>query len=473
MSSREFRERCVDCWTTQKMKKKIAKPSLVLIHSPTKPVKNGKNRRKFPSSKDCFVEFCVKSDIFEEQRLKPKISVGYEFWKYLKYENSSINGERYYVSVSHITRHSINNDLLDNFSMSKVCLHHPLNYAKYKDIQRDSFGFWFRFFGSSCRFQITIALKCANDRTIDTMELNIENIENFDATQRISIVENASKKLYVCRLYSDYEYIRVINLHIEMQSKCDWKTCITLGNEILSTLQSGKSDLKACIFLEQSKAFYHLGDFTSSKSLVKQALQTISSDSSNRNILIGRAYVYLSFCHLYDSALGNTEECLRIAREKLHYYKPCEDTGLLHFMEANLLISFLLKVPTSFGENLVLQIKKKLDLVIDHFSQSLNSTSSRIMNKIYHCKMLKAIVLLHVMFDKESEAFAENIISSKTVFSLTSDNECRFNLIKILTSCKRNFDNSDRTLLEDALNFAEKCGLFLEKQLIIKCVWKK
>lgn len=388
----------------------------------------------------------------------------------LKNNKSLKNGPVYLLGISSITRHHGNEELPD--LPTHVCQYSPLNYTTaIKDHQPDHYGFWFRFFGKSCRFHILITLKVhklgCGDEVVSTIELDIWNIEKYTINGNISRKSINCKSCY-CSLYSEKGYVDIMEKLQNLQDYCLWEKCVAVGNEIIHSLEKGKSDMKACILLEQSKAACRQGKFATSKSLVKQALEAIPAKSQNKDLLISRAYTYLSLTHHFDFSLGNTEECLRIASEKLINFKPCEDTADLHYNEGWLLISFLLKIP-NFSDGLFIEAKEKLDKAISHYQESYNPKHTRIMNKIYSTKLCKAILFL-VNQKHVSVTFAEEIISALSDVCLSEETKCRFSFVKALVLKHQSSYEVAITNAKQALDLAKTCGLYLDMQLIVKCL---
>ncbi len=459
-------------YRTKSCSSKISPPKLVLIHSPSDPVENGKNRRKFPSFKDCCVKVRVVSK-HESGSEQKRVPIRYECdgQRTVGNNNSSINGPTYLLEVSNITRHSTNEDLLD-LPTHKVCQYHPLNYCTLTDIQPGHYGFWFRFFGKSCRFHIIITLKLHkhghNDKIVSTIELDIKNIEKCSINRNISM-QSSNCKSRDSSLYSEKEYIGIMEKLQKLQEHCLWEKCVTIADEI-SSLEKGKSDMKACILLEQSKAVCHQGKFAAAKSLIKQALEAIPARSQNKDLLIARGYIYLSLCHHYDLSLGNAEECLRIASEKLINFKPCEDTADLHYNEGWLLISFLLKIP-NFNKGLITEAKEKLEKAISHYRESYNPKHTRIMNKVYSSQLCIAILCLFANPENDSVVIAKEVISTLSdVQHLYQETRCRYSFVKALLLQRQCSNEAAITSAKNALEMAKACGLHVEKQLIVKCL---
>ena len=455
--------------------RKISPPKLVLIYAPLQPVKNGKNRRKFPSPvKDYYIKVKVVPCVSETGSQENWVPIYYEYDGHdaLGCNNSLVNGPVYLLGISSITRHCTNQELLD-LPIHQVCQYHPLNYCTGKDIPSNHYGFWFRFFGKSCRFHIIITLKLhrhgKDDKVVNTIEVDVTNIETFPIKKHIS-VKTTNFKSHDCSLYLEKEYINVMEILYRLQEQCMWEKCIAVGNEILSSLESnGKSDIKACILLEQSKSFSHLGKFAIAKSLVKQTLEIIPANNQNKDLLVARAYIYLSLSHHYDLSLGNAEECLSIARQKLIKFKHCEDTADLHYNEGLLLISFLLKFP-NLNKRLMAEVNEKLEKAIKHYQETYNSSHARIMNKIYNTQLCMTILLLFTNPENYSLSSVEKMISSFGNASLFKETECRIMLVKALVLQYQASDEAAITNAKHALDIANKFGLYVEIQLIVKCL---
>ena len=461
------------CSSVKPVRRKISPPRLVLIHSPSEPIENGKNRRKFPSSKDCCVKVCAVHVVNSESGSKQeRVSIRYECGgqSTLENNNSLINGPTYLLGISSITRYPTDEQLVD-LPTYKVCQYHPLNYCTFSHIQPGDYGFWFRFFGKSCRFHIMITLKLHkhghNDKIVSTIELDIRNIEKCTINRNISM-KSSNSKSHGCSLYSEKIYIDIMEKLQRLQEHCLWEKCISVGDEISSS-EKGKSDIKACILLEQSKAVCRQGKFVAAKLLIKQALEAIPAKSQNKDSLIARAYTYLSLCHHCDMSLGNAEECLKIASEKLINFKPCEDTGDLYYNEGWLLISFLLKIP-NFNRGLIAEAKEKLEKAISHYQESYNSKHARITNKIHSTQLCIAILFLFANPENDSVVIAEEMISTLSDAHLSQETKCRFSFVKaLLLQCQCSNEAAIRNA-KHALDLAKICGLHVEKQLIVKCL---
>ena len=458
--------------SNRSIRRNVAPPKLVLIHSPSEQIENGKNRRKFPSTKDCYVKVAAVFNSESGSKQK-RVTIRYDYDRRstLESKKNLVNGPVYLLGISSITRHHNDEELFD-LPTHNVCQYSPLNYSTVmKDHQPDHYGFWFRFFGKSCRFHILITLKLhklgCDDEVVSTIELNIRNIEKYSINGNISRKSINCKSCY-CSLYSEKEYIDIMEKIQNLQDYCQWEKCFAVGDELIHSLEKGKSDMKACILLEQSKAACRQGKFAKSKSLVKQALEAIPAKSQNKDLLISRAYIYLSLTHLFDFSLGNAEECLRIANEKMINFKPCEDTADLHYNEGWLLISFLLKIP-NFSDGLFIEAKEKLDKAISHYQESSNSKHARIMNKIYSTQLCKAILIL-VNQKHVSVTFAEEIISTLTDACLSQETKCRFSFVKALVLQRQSSYEAAITNATQALDLAKTCGLYLDMQLIVKCL---
>lgn len=460
-----------DC-SNRSIKRKASLPKLVLIHSPSEQIENGKNRRKFPSSKDCYVKVGVVFNSESGSKQK-RAAIRYDWDRQSTLESNKglMNGPVYFLGISKVTRHRANEELLD-LPTHNVCQYSPLNYTSViKDHQPDHYGFWFRFFGKSCRFHILITLKLhkpgCEDEVVSAIELNIRNIEKYTVSGNISGKSLGCKSLY-CSLYSEKGYIDTMDKLQNLQDYCLWEKCVAIGDEMISNLEKGKSDMKACILLEQSKAACCQGKFVTSKSLVKQALEAIPPKSQNKNLLTSRAYVYLSMVHHFDFSLGNADECLRIASEKLINFKPCEDTGDLHYHEGWLLISFLLKIP-NFSDALLVEAQEKLDKAISHYQEAYNPKHTRIINKIYRTQLCKAILFLANQ-KHFSMTFAEEIISNLSDACLSQEIKCRFSFVKALVLQHQSSYEAAITNAKRALELAKTCGLYPDMQLIVKCL---
>ncbi|XP_028397438.1 uncharacterized protein LOC114521266 isoform X2 [Dendronephthya gigantea] len=311
-------------------RRKIPPPQLVLIHLPPEPIQNGKNRRKFPSSKDCFVKVAVSnisagsgSTVKEHVRVRYESNSGER--NTLEKSKSLINGSTYLLGISDITRHPITAEesKLPDLPVHKVCQYLPLNYYPGKDTQPGHYGFWFRFFGKSCKFHILITLKLHKhapgdaDKVVSTIELDIRNIPRYAMNKNIPKISSSSK-LSACSFYSEQEYIGIMEKLQKLQEQCLWEKCASVGDEMLFGLEKGKSDLKACIMLEQSKAVCHLGSPGDDSTVIAEGIISTLSDcylplETKCRFYVLKALVLQHQCS-HDTAVTNAKHALDFAK---------------------------------------------------------------------------------------------------------------------------------------------------------------
>lgn len=464
-----------------KVRREIPCINMVVVHRPKNPVINGKNRWKFPTVKDCCVKLCVSKYHTDKVKISERkgLEVGYNNKLHILGENRKINGTKYFLEISCITRHPINNDSLcsddSDEPLNKICLQQPLNslnFNKYPQMAQNDFGFWFRFLGKSCRFHIKISLKIqrgkperfSEDKVVSTVELDIVNREIISHKSVTKPIKNPSRE---CSLYSEKEYLRIMQELQSLQDNCLWEKCKSAGNRLLSELDQTKSDYKVCILLEQSKVACQQGELKNAKSLVQSALEMIPTTSRNKALLTARAYTCLSLSHQYDQAFGNAEECLRITRAKLFDFIACEDTGDYYYQEGRILLGFVFK--SSIAHHAIINAaKEKMEMAICHFQKSYHSEGTAIMYKICNAKMYNAMLLILANKDNVSILIADQIISSMAEMfaSLNCQTKCMFNFAKALLLEQ----NSDiQAALESgktAIELANKSGLHVEKQWI-------
>lgn len=451
-----------------KFRREIHKVNMVIVDRPKNPVVNGKNRMKFPTAKDCCVRIEVKIGGKENV-----MKVSYNQKRHIldeKTQKRKANGTKYLLEVSCITRHPINNNSLFDEPLSMMCLQRPLNYLN--QFNKSDFGFWFRFFGKSCRFHIKISLKTqrgnpergAEEKVVSTLELDIVNREIISHK---NITKQFEKPARECTLYSEKEYQLIMQKLQSLEDNCLWEKCRSAANRLLSELDETKSDYKVCILLEQSKMSCQQGKWKDAKSLVKTALEMIPTTSRNKALLTARAYICLSLSHQYDQAFDNAEACLRIAKTKLFDFMACEDTGDFYYQEGRILLGFIFRSPIAHRE-LVNAAKEKVEMAVCHFRKSFNSEGAAIMNKMCSAQIYIAILLVLGNKGDSSIVNADQIISSMAEIcaSLNWQTKCKFNFATALLQEQNSDIKAALEYAKTALELANKSGLYLEKQWI-------
>lgn len=468
-------ENITDVSPSVKFRNGIPRINMVVTDRPQNPVMNGKNRWKFPSSKDCCVKIGIVSDT-DNVGLGEKLRVSYDQQDRIREKTSKTNGLKFLLEVSCITRHGINNeDTILDIPLHLVCLQQPLNSWRFKRLNINNYGFWFRFFGKSCRFHVKICLKMhqgkpgslsAQDKVINTVELDIINHEIIPINNFTKPIKKLSRKV---SLYSEKGYLAIMEELQTLQEKCLWEKCRSVGDKLLCGLDTNKSDYKVCILLEQSKVACQQEKLMEAKSLVKAALEMIPTKSKNKMLLTARAYTYLSLAHQYDMAFGNAEECLRIAKTKLSEFMPCEDTGDFYYHEGKVLLGFVFRLPVSVVHNgLIQEAKEKMEMAISHFRESYNWRVVEIMNKIYSAQMYTAMLLLFANRGDNSALIADQMISSmgEIYDTLSHEAKCKFNLAQALLMEQKGDIKSAVTSAKVALDLSNLSGLYLEKRWI-------
>lgn len=462
-------ENVTDLPRTMKFRKEMLNVNMVVLHRPQNPVINGKNRWKFPSLKDC----CVRVGIFtiDKEKIgeKKAVRVYYDQQGNIS-KSGKRNGAIFVLEVSCITRHAIDERSLIDVPLHMVCLQRPLNWRNFKQYTHDDIGFWFRFFGRSCRFHIRISLKihlgkrgkCAQDKVINTVELDIVNREIISHKNFSGVREKPSRET---SLYSEKGYQLIMEELQTLQENCLWEKCKSAGDRLLSGSDQTNADYKICILLEQSKVACQLGKLKDAKSLVKKALEIIPK-SQNKALLTGRAYTCLSLSHQYAMAFGNAEECLRIAKTSLSDFTPCEDTGDCYYQEGRVLIGFIFRLANLHIE-LINEAKDRIEMAIIHFRKSNNWKCASITNKIYSGQMYIAMLLLANKED-DSIAIADQLISSmaEIYFLLSNQSKCKFSFAKALLMEQNGNIKGALVNGKAALDLANTSGLHLEKQWI-------
>ena len=357
------------------------KPSIHVISKPTEPVVSRKSRFKFPDpKKDCYVNLKVSSHNGELC-----LPICYENQE--DTDNHICGGLRYILQVLSVKRFSLDgkqfiaNECQDDFH----CLS-PLSVHK-KGSAKNCLGFWFRFLGKDAIFRITVALKLdvvsvrnligrrylwdslfSDDGIISSEEFEIST--HVKSSQRTAAAERnemiTAAKIFPS-LYLNKEYKSTVARFKDLRRKLNFKELDKFFMQALEGLSD--NDLKAVLFLEQSQEACRKRLYEKSKQLLKQALDT-AAKCKNKTLLMGRAYLYLSYVHEKDGYLGNAEECLAIARKKLQALEACEDIGDLCFQEGLILTNFAQKMP-KFALKLIGEAIHKFEQAAALFSDGL------------------------------------------------------------------------------------------------------
>lgn len=259
--------------------------------------------------------------------------------------------------------------------------------AHRKGSAKKCLGFWFRFFGKDAIFRITVALKVdvvsvrnligrkyllgplfKDDGIVSSKEFEISTCvktpQNAAASERNGEI-NAAK--IFPSLYLSQEYKSIVARFKDLRQKLKFRE---LDKFFVQTLEGlSDSDLKVVLFLEQSQEACRKKLYEKSKQLLKQAVDA-TAKCKNKTLLMGRAYLYLSYVHEKDGYLGNAEECLAIARKKLQALEACEDIGDLCFQEGLILTNFAQKMP-KFALKLITEAIHKFQQAATLFSNGL------------------------------------------------------------------------------------------------------
>lgn len=378
------------------------KPSIHVISKPTEPVVSRKSRFKFPDpKKDCYVNVKVSS-----HNGKLCLPICYENQE--EGDQLFCGGLRYVLQVLSVKRFALDGkQLISNEHQEEFYCCCPLSAHK-KGSAKKCMGFWFRFFGKGAIFRITVALK------IDVMfvrnlmgrrryqsdplftEDGIVSSEEFEISTRIKYAQNTAAsernglinaaKIFPS-LYLNQEYQSIVARFKDLRQKLNFKE---LDNFLVQTLEEhSDNDLRVVLFLEQSQEACRKKLYEKSKQLLKQAVDT-TAKCKNKTLLMGRAYLYLSYVHEKDGFLGNAEECLAIARKKLQALEACEDIGDLCFQEGLILTNFAQKMP-KFALKLITEAMLKFEQAAALFSNGL--TVDNVLDKLC-CSYIKLASLL-------------------------------------------------------------------------------
>ena len=356
-------------------------PSIYVVSKPSEPVVSRKSRFKFPDpKKDCSVNLKVSSHNGELC-----LPVCYENQE--DSDHHICGGLRYILQVLSVKRltldgkHFIANECQEDFYCCS-----PLSAHK-KGSAKKSLGFWFRFLGKDATFRVTVALKLdvvsvrnliGRRHLSDSLfsDNGIVSSEEFEISTRVKSsqstaaaerdeVINAAK--IFPSLYLNKEYKSIVTRFKDLRHELNFKE---LDKFFVQTLEGlSDNDLKVVLFLEQSQEACRKRLYEKSKQLLKQAVDA-AAKCKNKTLLMGRAYLYLSYVHEKDGYLGNAEECLAIARKKLQALEACEDIGDLCFQEGLILTNFAQKMP-KFALKLIGEAIHKFEQAAALFSNGL------------------------------------------------------------------------------------------------------
>lgn len=356
-------------------------PSIYVISKPSEPVVSRKSRFKFPDpKKDCSVNLKVSSHNGELC-----LPVCYENQE--DSDHHICGGLRYILQVLSVKRltldgkHFIANECQEDFYCCS-----PLSAHK-KGSAKKGLGFWFRFLGKDATFRVTVALKLdvvsvknligrrhlsdslfSDDGIVSSEEFEIstrvKSSQSTAAAERDEVI-NAAK--IFPSLYLNKEYKSIVTTFKDLRHELNFKE---LDKFFVQTLEGlSDNDLKVVLFLEQSQEACRKRLYEKSKQLLKQAVDA-AAKCKNKTLLMGRAYLYLSYVHEKDGYLGNAEECLAIARKKLQALEACEDIGDLCFQEGLILTNFAQKMP-KFALKLIGEAIHKFEQAAALFSNGL------------------------------------------------------------------------------------------------------
>ena len=360
---------------------KAEKPSINVITKPSEPVANRKSRLKFPDpKKDCCLTLKVSSRngklclpvCYEDQEDKDQ-----RFCGGLKYILQVLSVQRFTSEGKQLST----NGLTEDFYCCSTLTAHKKGSAK------KTLGFWFRFFGQSAIFRITIALKIdllflktllgrrhlldsfyESDGVVVREEVEISTRvkcrQNTVASERNGMINSA--KIFPS-LYLNQEYQSIVSKFKDLRQKLNFNELDNFLVQMLENLTD--NDLKVVFLLEQSQEACRKKLYEKSKQLLKQAVDS-TTKCKNKTLLMGRAYLYLSYVHQKDGFLGNAEECLAIARKKLQAVEVCEDMGDLCFQEGLILTNFAQKMP-KFAFKLITEAMHKFEQAATIFSSGL------------------------------------------------------------------------------------------------------
>lgn len=362
---------------------KAEKPSIDVISKPSQPVVSRKSRFKFPDpKKDFYVYLKVSSG-----NGKLCLPICYENQEDSEY---FCGGLSYILQVQSVKRFSLDGkQLTKNEQIEDFYCCCPLSAHKNGSTKKNR-GFWFRFFGQGATFRVTLALKVdmlflkhlvgrkhlsdtfhEGDGIIFSEEVEISTrvkSQSAFAVERNGIINSA--KVFPS-LYLNQEYKSMVAKFKELRQKLNFSELEKYFKRTLEEIKD--NDLRVVLFLEQSQEACRKKLYDKSKQLLKQAVDA-TAKCKNKTLLIGRAYLYLSYVHQKDGCLGNAEECSAIARKKLQALEACEDVGDLCFQEGLILTNFAQKMP-KFALKLVNEAMRKFEQAAALFSSGLSVDS--------------------------------------------------------------------------------------------------
>ena len=302
-------------------------------------------------------------------------------------ELCSYAGLRYILQVKSVKRFSLNGNPLpsdkpvENFY---CCL--PFSSHR-KGASKKNLGYWFRFLGKDAIFRVTIALKldiknvrrlarrsclsetiCKSSGIISKVEIEILSRSK---ASRQGVISEKGDIINVAKispsLYFNKEYKSMLVTFKALREKLNFEDLEKFCAQSLEKLDD--NDLRVVVLLEQSKEACRKKHYEKSKALLREAVDH-ARKCKNKTLLMGRAYVYLSYVHQNDGYLGNADECLAIARKKLLAMEACEDIGDLFFQEGLILLNFVQKMP-KFADDLTTEAMHKFEQAAVQFENGL------------------------------------------------------------------------------------------------------
>ena len=343
----------------------------------SRPVKNGKNARKFPDSKRDFpVEFTVTS-----QNGKVSLPICYDQFA----GEDETPTLRYALAITSVQRYSNpENKMLHEEAerLSYCCC--PLLKHRSRS-KRNRYGFWFRLFGRKVTFRITVAVKLCGVQRLTRFDGSLVDLpaglrnDGEVVCSRVFEFVNSPRKIRNGRTLTEHKPAAKItpSLYVDEDYEVFMNSFKSVGLEEVETFLSKSvkegcnKDLQVVAQLEQSREACRRGQLEKAKQTVRDAVDLVSKCSS-KVLLTGRAYLYLAGIHFKDGCLGNVEECLHLARKKLENIESCEDVGDLCFQEGQMLVMFLKRVPRLKAQ-LVPKARDKFQEAAVHYSGGLSS----------------------------------------------------------------------------------------------------
>ena len=363
---------------------KAETPGIHIISRPSRPVSARKSRFKFPDpKKDCYLTLKVSS-----RNGKLCLPVCYE--NHEDKDQHVCDGLKYVLHVPSIKRFSLEGKQLTTNDQAEDYYCYSTLSAHKKGLAKNCLGFWFRFFEQGVIFRITIALKIdllfvktfvgkgyLSDFTDSFYEdggifareeveisTHVKSPSRSAASDRNSVIDTA--KIFPS-LYLNQEYQSMVSKFKDLRQKLHFNELDNFFVQMLEKMSD--NDLKVVLFLEQSQEACRKKLYETSKQLLKQAVDS-AAKCKNKTLLMGRAYLYLSYVHQKDGYLGNAEECLAIARKKLQALEACEDVGDLCFQEGLILTNFAQKMP-KFAFKLITEAIHKFEQAALIFTNGL------------------------------------------------------------------------------------------------------